>query len=299
MSAKNPKIPPRGIDRLSQRLFKDGGSLTPAAYRVAAFIDENRASVLASSAADLAQAIGTSDATVVRTVQSLGFAGLPELKRELAESLTQNASPAADMGRTLSEVGGDTDKAIDLALATHAEAINSLRRGQARAALTKSVQTLHPARRIVVFGIGPSAPIAHYMSVLLSRHGRKTRVLDAAGIALADQLMDLGGGDALLVMAYGPAYREVTAVFAQGRRIGLPIVLITDSLDEQLARQADVVVPARRGKASRAAMHGATLVTLEALALGLAAADRRRSIDALHQLNDLRQLVSGKRSDIA
>ena len=33
------------------------------------------------SAAELAGRTGTSDATVVRTVQALGFTGLPELKR--------------------------------------------------------------------------------------------------------------------------------------------------------------------------------------------------------------------------
>jgi DNA-binding MurR/RpiR family transcriptional regulator len=291
-------LPSRAPDSFSKRILKDGADLTPSAYRVAAFIDENRATVLASSAANLAAAIGTSDATVVRTVQSLGFSGLPELKRELAASLQRATTPADDMGRTLSDVGGDTDKAIDLALTAHAEAIKSLQRGRARATLTKAVQTLHPAGRVVVFGVGPSAPIAHYASALLSRYGRRTHILDATGSALADQLLDMSAGDALLVMAYGRAYREITAVFAEARRLHLPVVLVTDSLDEQLARQADVVVPAKRGKAGRAALHGATLATLEALVLGLAAADQRRSMDSLHRLNDLRELVAGKRNDV-
>ena len=295
---KNTKLPPKNFDLLKQRLLSHGDKLSPTAYRVAVFINENRATVLASSAADLAASLGTSDATVVRTVQALGFSGIPEMKQELATSLQRPATPAADMGRTLSDIGGDTDKAIDLALTTHVEAVGSLRRGHARSALTRAVQTLHPADRIVVFGIGPSAPIAHYVSVLLSRQGRKARVLDATGFALADQLLDLNSRDALLVMAYGRAYREITAVFAEARRLRLPIVLITDSLEAQLARQATVIVPAKRGKASRAALHGATLVTLEALVLGLAAADQRRSMDSLHRLNDLRELVAGDRGDV-
>lgn len=291
---KNTKKPPAHPDRFSVRLVKDGGKLTPAAYRVATFIDNNRATVLASSAADLAASIGTSDATIVRAVQSLGFAGLPELKRELAKAMQRPTTPAADMGRTLSDVGGDTDRAIDLALKTHAKAVNSLQRGPARSALTKAVQTLHPADRIVVFGVGPSAPIARYVSVLLSRHGRKARILDATGIALADQLLDLNGGDVLLVMAYGRAYREITAVFTEARHLRLPIVLVTDSLDEALTRQAEVVVPAARGKASHAALHGATLVTLEAVVFGLAAADQGRSMASLHRLDHLRGLVAGR-----
>jgi len=289
------KVPPVNSDPFGIRLLRHGDHLSPAAYRVATFIDSNRATVLASSAADLAASIGTSDATVVRAVQALGFTGIPEMKQALAASLQRPATPAVAMGRTLADVGGDTDKAIDLALATHAEAVKSLQRGQARSALTKAVQTLHPAERIVTFGIGPSAPLAHYMSALLARQGRRARVLDATGMALADQLLDLSDGDALLVMAYGRAYREVTAVFTEARRLRLAIVLVTDSLDDQLARQASIVVPAQRGQASRAALHGATLMTLEAMALGLAAADQRRSMDSLHRLDKLRKLVAGER----
>jgi DNA-binding MurR/RpiR family transcriptional regulator len=291
---KKAKVPSEDGDPFKARLSKRSEELTASAYRVAAYIDEHRATVLASSAADLAGLIGTSDATVVRAVQALGFTGIAEMKQELAASLQRPATPAEAMSRTLADIGGDTDRAIDLALGTHADAVNSLRTGQARSALTEAVQALHPADRVVVFGVGPSAPLAHYMSVLLSRHGRNARVLDATGLSLADQLLDMNGRDALLVMAYGRAYREITAVFAEAGRQRLPIVLISDSLDAQLARQASVVIPAKRGKASRAALHGATLVTLEALALGLAAADQRRSMDSLHRLNELRKLVAGE-----
>ena len=110
-------------DLLKARLLSHGDRLTPTAYRVASFIDENRATVLAASAADLAASLGTSDATIVRAVQALGFSGIPEMKRELAVSLKGGTTPSADMGRTLSDIGGDTDKAIDHALSVHAEAV--------------------------------------------------------------------------------------------------------------------------------------------------------------------------------
>jgi DNA-binding MurR/RpiR family transcriptional regulator len=176
--------------------------------------------------------------------------------------------------------------------------VASLQRGTARRALTEAVRMLHPAERVVVFGVGPTGPLAHYVSALLRRHGRRTGILDATGTALADQLLDLKAGDVLLAMAYGRAYVEVVAAFAEADRLHLPVVLITDSLDERLSRKATVVVPTKRGKASRAALHGATLVTLEALVLGLAAADQRRSMDTLRKLDRLRKLVAGDRRDV-
>ncbi len=137
------------------------------------------------------------------------------------------------------------------------------------------------------------------MTILLTRNGRPARTLDATGVALADQLIALREGDALLILAYGRAYREVVATFAEARQLRLPTVLVTDSLDGKLARKAEVVIPAKRGRANRVALHGTTLVVLEAIVLGLAASDRKRAMDALRRLNDLRAEVTGMRVDLA
>ncbi|HUZ65854.1 MAG TPA: hypothetical protein VMU82_19290, partial [Acetobacteraceae bacterium] len=110
-----------------------------------------------------------------------------------------------------------------------------------------------------------------------------------------DGLLDLRAGDAVLALAYGRAYREVAAVSAEARRLGLPIVLISDG--SGFAGLADVVVAIPRGRAQRVALHGATLVGLEALVLGLAAAGRAQAMAALERLNRLRRAVSGQRDD--
>lgn len=299
MPHSTPSNPAPAGDAFGTHFAQAQAALPPAARRVARFIAENRALTLASSAADLASRIGTSDATVVRAVQAMGFSGLPELKRMLAASLAAApATPAEAMRRTLAEAGEEAGTAIDLAIDAQREAIAALAAPEARATLREAAAALHPARRILVFGIGPSAALARYVATLLGRAGRAARALDASGIALADQLLDLSAGDALLVLAYGRAYREVAAVFAEARRLALPLVLVTDSLDRTLARHADVVIPARRGRARRVALHGATLVALEALVLGLAALDSEHALASLDRLNDLRAAIAGSRQDI-
>ncbi len=285
-------------DPFAERLAARRALLTPAGRRVAQFIDRNRATVLASSAIELASNIGTSDATIVRSVQALGFAGLSELKKALVASVGRSSTPADDMRRTLDDVGEDTARAVDLVLETHAEALEALRATATRARIVAAVSALHPADRVLVFGIGPSAALASYVSMLLERSGRHSKTLNATGIMMADQLLDLRSGDAVLALAYGRAYREVIAVFAEARRLALPIVLVTDLADSKLERAADVVLAAQRGRAERVALHGATLVGLEALILGLAAANRERAMTALQRLNALRRAVSGQQNDI-
>ena len=267
-------------------------ALSPTALRVARFIDQHRAIALSTSAAGLAERIGTSDATVVRTVQSLGFAGLGELRAALAASFEPPSTPADAMRRTLAEVGDQAERAIDHVLATHAEAIEALR-VQARPHVIAAVEALRPAARILVFGIGPSAPLAHYVALLLVRDGRRAAALSATGIALADQLLGMAPGDAVILLAYGQPYREVLATVREAKRLGLPIVLVTDSAQSRLVRHAHVVVPAMRGRADRVALHAATLAVLEAIVLGLAACDRGRAVATLERLTELRRQVGG------
>ncbi len=287
-------------DALGMRLRDAAATLSPGAQRIARFIAANRAVALGASAATLAERTGTSDATVVRTVQALGFDGMAELKRALADTLAATPStPAEGMRRTLAATGSnDVDTAIDHVLATQVEAVEALANAETRAKLRQAVIALHPARRIFVFGMGPTAALASYAAALLARTGRQSRALNAAGLALADQLLDLDAQDALLVLAYGKSYAEVRALFAEGKRLSIPIILLSDSLDRSLAKSAEVVVPARRGRARQFALHGATFVALEALVLGLASLNPDHTLASLDRLNDLRAIIAGGRQDV-
>jgi DNA-binding MurR/RpiR family transcriptional regulator len=278
------------LDRVLRRANQQLGA---AGVRVAKFIDENRPVVLASSAAALGARIGTSDATVLRTVQTLGFAGLADLKRAILNAGTVS-TPADDMRRTLVDLEKATGEALDGILRAHAEGLAVLQSRKCRAQIAAGVRVLDGADRIAVFGIGPSAALATYVSILLARSGRRSRTINATGSMLADQLLDLGAGDALLILAYGRLYREVKAVFAEAKALRLPTVLVTEADDTPLAKLADVCLVIPRGRPGQMALHGATLVGLEALVLSLAAAKPKAALASLDNLNRLRRATEAQ-----
>ena len=290
-----PPDPEREQDLFAARLAERGAALPPAGRRAMAFVDQNRTAALAASAMEIAAESGTSDATVVRAAQALGFAGMADLKQALLAAMAPAASTLEDdMSRTLEEVGESAANAIDLVLSTHAQALEVLRAPQAKAWIAEAVTTLHPAARIVVFGMGPSSALAAYAAMQLERSGRHSKTLDRTGRMLADQLLDLRAGDALLVLAYGRPYREVLAVIAEARHLRLKLVLVTDDAESALATSATVVLRVQRGQAERVALHGATLMALEALILGLAAANRKAAMASLQRLSDLRKKIVGR-----
>jgi DNA-binding MurR/RpiR family transcriptional regulator len=199
------------------------------------------------------------------------------------------STPADDMRRTLVDLEKATGVALDGILQAHADGLDVLQSEKCRARMAAGVRVLDGADRIAVFGIGPSAALASYVSILLARSGRRSRTISATGSMLADQLLDLCAGDALLILAYGRLYREVKAVFAEARALRLPTVLVTEADDTPLARLADVCVAIPRGRPGQMALHGATLVGLEALVLSLAAAKPEAALASLDNLNRLRR----------
>lgn len=282
-------------DLFSDRYDRRRDRLSPAFLRVAGYIDTNRLAVLTSSAIEIARAVGTSDATVVRTVQALGFSGLQELRRELAASLGQRTTPADNLKRTLDDAEKQIDAVVEDLLDVYAAGLEVLRSPDFRDNLMKALAALHGAQRIFVFGIGPTAHIAAYFAARLRRKGKPQQVINRTGAELADQLLDLAPGDALVMLAYGSLYKEANATFAEARRLRLPVILISDTAQSELAGRAHVVLAVPRGKNERFALHGVTVFCLEMLLLGLASGDSDKAFATLANLERLRQVLRSGR----
>jgi DNA-binding MurR/RpiR family transcriptional regulator len=264
---------------------------------VADYFAGHREDVLLSSAAALAERIGTSDATVVRTAKRLGFDGLDALRRALADELRQDLSPAGRVARAVRDVG-DPDTAFASTLDLHAEAISALRHsirpGQFRAVIDHVLR----AERVAVFGLGPSSAIARYLAVQFGRFGLEVMTLTETGLLLADGLLQLRPGDALLVMAYGRVYPELRAVFDRAEALGLPRVLMTDSLGDALRDRVDLVLDIPRGRIDAISLHTATMAFVEALLVGIAAERPEATLESLRELNRLRRDVAGPDLDL-
>lgn len=287
--AIDPALGRKTGDKLSDRIRLRSSGLSPSLLRVVSFIDANRLDAMTKSAVELGAAIGTSDATVIRAVQALGFDGLKDLKSELAVSFGHGQSPADNMARTFTGIGAEREAAVDRVLKDHREALEALSSPETRAQISAAVELLATAPRLGVFGLGPSSYLARYFALLVSRSGRLARVFDGSGSPLPDQLLHMRELDAMVMLAYGRPYKEAMAFIAEARRLRKPIVLVTDSVEKAFASQVSVMVLVHRGMAGRVALHGATFVCLEAIMLALASLDKALAIETLERLNELRK----------
>ena len=282
--------PPTFNDRIAERL----GQMSPAEQRVARFFQENREEVLIASAAALAAKAATSDATVVRAAKALGFSGLEELRRALADELRSSLSPAERLTRTLGEVGDSLSTAFELTLDIHLQSLEGLRRSITPELFEKAVDAIVAAQRVVVFGLGPSAAIANYLVTQLIRFGVDACSLTNTGLLFADDLRRLREGDLVIMLAYGRVYAELAALLDEIDRRGLRSLLVTDTLAATLRSRVDLVLSVARGHADMLSMHTATLGFIEALLVGVATKNPEQTLASLRALNEARAKLAGR-----
>ena len=276
------------VDVVAERLRAREKQLSPRLLAVARYIDQQRETVLESTAMEIAVANHTSDATVIRAIQALGFSGLRDLKQTLKAWFGPSLTSEDKMITTVSEVTSDVNSAIDFVLEGHRHACDVLSQPQNRVAVADSVALLGEARQVAIFGINASGILADYSVRLLNRIGLPAFSLNRAGIALAEQMLALQRGDVLIMMAQQSAHREGTTVVREAKRLDIPIILLTNATDSFFAREADVVINVPRGgENGRIPLHGTIMVCLEMLILSVASTLPQRTVKTMKRLQDL------------
>lgn len=282
------------VPTFDERIADRFARMSPAEQKVVRFFQDNREEVLIASAAALASKVETSDATIVRATKALGFSGLDELRRTLADELRNSLSPAERLTRTLGEVGSSLSAAFQMTLEIHLESLESLRRTVTAEQFESAVGSIIAARRILVFGLGPSSAMAAYLVIQLARFGLDAASLTNTGLLFADDLRKVRKGDFVVILAYGRVYAELDALLDEVRRRKVASLLLTDTLAAKLRHRVDLVLPVARGRADMLSMHTATLGLIEALLVGVATQRPTKTLASLNELNETRKRLAGK-----
>lgn len=282
-------------DSFAARVAARGDDIAPAERRVALGLLELGAEASVLSAAVLAERLGTSDATIVRTAKALGYTGLAELRRALVAHA--NDPPIGErLRRSLEQA--PREELFAAAISNHLAALEALTRNVSAERFQEAVAVLTASARIVWRGVGPSAHLAAYGQLLAERVGKSSCALVHTGTSFADEMLTLASGDAVVVLAYGRPQSHVRVLFERAGALDLPVVLITDTAGRRLGSAVHTTLECGRGAPGLFASHGTTLVVIEALVLAVAAGDQGAAEKSLETLNNLRAELAGRRLDV-
>jgi DNA-binding MurR/RpiR family transcriptional regulator len=268
--------------------------MTPAERQVAEYLRANSRSVIFATAEQIAAEAGTSDATVVRTARTLGYAGLLELRHSLTTEVVEATSPSTHLRNQGPQSDSGTRSLLEHVFAEATERLDDTMRLLVRAEdqVANAVDLIAGADETVGFGVGPSELVADYLALRLRRIGRRARATGATGFRLADDLLGIGARDVVVLYAPSRLRAEIEVVLDHAAAVGARSVLVSDSLGAMFADRVDVALPALH-TGSGFTGEGLTSQTLtDVLVLGVAAVDEDRTTAHTELLTALRSELS-------
>ncbi len=260
-------------------------SLRTAEQRVADFILKHPDELIYLTVTELAEKTNTSESTVVRLCQKIGYKGYQEFKIMLARDLVEptNAIYAAiEPGDSLQTIKTKVFQANAQALRDTIEVLTD-------AELELAVRAIATARRVEVYGVGGSNPLA-----LDAYH--KFLKLGIAVVALSDgDMMAMSSsllqkGDVALGISHTGASRDVTDALSNAQRNGATTICITHRSTSPITKVADIKLftaakqTAFRSDASSSRI--AQLTIIDTLYVGVALSGYENSVEMIRRTRE-------------
>ncbi len=282
---KEARVDPVKVPGSFVRLQGAYSGLRAAEQRVADFILAHPDELIYLTVTELAERTRTSESTVVRLCQKIGYKGYQEFKIVLARDLVEPATAiyaAIESGDDLATVKSKVFQANAQALRDTLEVLDD-------EDLQRAVDAIAGAHRLEIYGVGGSSPLA-----LDAYH--KFIKLGVAAVALSDgDLMAMSSsllaqGDVALGISHTGASRDVTDALGRAKRHGATTICITHRSSSPITKVSDVVLvtAAQQTAFSSDASSSriAQLAVIDTLYVGVAHKNHARSLEMIERTRE-------------
>ena len=141
--------------------------LTKSERRIADYMSQNQDEAAFLSAAEIAERLNLSEATMVRFARKLNFGSYPALREALQENFRHRVTHSARLRSSLGdllEAGDIFERLVASEVNFLTESLHTLDRDAFRAA----VELLRTHQRVFVFGLGPSISLVDLLEIRLN-----------------------------------------------------------------------------------------------------------------------------------
>ncbi len=272
--------------------------LTKSEKRIADYMRQNQDEVAFLSAAEIADQLELSEATMVRFARTLGFDSYPAMREVLQAKFRNLVTHSARLRSRLDDLreAGDIFEQLVASEITYlTEALQTVD----RKAIDAAVELLRTHQRVFVFGLGPSISLVDLLQIRLTRSARHVIPLNTSGRELLEPLLMMNKDDLLIAIGFFNMTPSLQLVLEQANHHKTPVILVTDTLGDLVGDKATVTLAARRGPVS--SFHSLTIpmTIINALLLSLSSADQEKvmnNLDRLDQLRDRYKKMNGSTS---
>lgn len=267
------------------QLYND---LTKSEKRIANFLRKNQDEAAFLSAAEVADKLSISEATVVRFARTMGYPSYPALRTGLQDNFRQRITHSSRLRSRLDdlrEAGDIFEKLTANEIDYLTQALETID----RQALAKAVEYFKNHQRIYIFGLGPSISLVDLMEIRLRRFGKDIIPLTSSGREVLESLVAMTPDDMIFVICFFDLNPTLQLVLDHANELGCKIVVLTDTLQSIIGEKTDVILTARRGPVSEFHSLTVPMTVINTILLAVANENRENVIENLDKLDSLRE----------
>ena len=223
-----------------ERIRTERPGMSKSFARLADFLLDSYIEASFMTASELAHALNLDAATVVRFSQHLGYKGYPELLREIRDKVRRDLLIRPRQAQVPTSVPG----VVAAAMQSLGRELEQTRISLDTDALSRLVEEIGQARRIIILAEAPAQPAAYNLLYFLEQGGFQIYIARPGVVDLARTIHTAQPNDLLLAMDVSGISPNIPRALREARQRGIRTATIAGAASLPSTRSADVVLSA-------------------------------------------------------
>lgn len=236
------------------------------------------------SSRELASRYGVDAATIVRTIQAMGYQKFADFSRDLRNHFVKQITPYTAM-RAATQKSRSVADYVHQSIEKDLENLNMLKTALDVDRIIELAKQIHVTRRIIIVGIDFAASLAISLSYGLLRLGCDAEAPAGTSGLVQNKISIMTGKDLLVAISFGKCLRETVEATRRARQRGVPTFGITDSDKTPIARFCDQYLLTSTGRSSFIDSYVAPVAAINAILIACAHTQPKRSLKLLEQFD--------------
>jgi len=275
-----PDAPAR--TQLGTRFFDTHADLSSSRQRLLRQIIDESDETFFLSSREMGRRYNVDSATIIRTVQALGYEKFADFAQDLREHFVTRITPYSAMKaaeQTSRSIADRVRQSVDQDL----ENLNSFRANLDADKIVEIAKQINQARRIVVIGIDFAASLAESLAYALVRLGFDADAPIGSSGVVQNKIKIMTPKDLLIAISFGRGLRDTIGAVLSARQRNVPSFGITDSDRTPIAKYRDTYLIASTARTSFIDSYVAATAAINAVLVACAHSQSERSLEHLRE----------------
>lgn len=234
------------------------------------------------SSREMARRYGVDSATIVRTVQAMGYQKYADFAHDLRNHFVTQITPYTAM-KAATQKNSNVADYVNQSIDQDMENLNALKISLEVNKVVELAKQIHRSRRIVVVGIDFAASLAMSLAYGLVRLGCDAEAPTGSTGVVQNKVRIMTEKDLLVAISFGQGLRETVEAAQRARRQNVSTFGITDGDKTPIARFCDQYIIASTARASFIDSYVASVAAINAILVACAHSQPKRALELLAQ----------------